>query len=65
MDLRYLVLVPLEECGAGTREYIIDASQAVGRGCGQLVAGVVEGGVEHLVVVAFESFYALAGGDIP
>lgn len=60
LDLRYLILVALEQCSAGASEHIIDASQAVCRGRRQLVARVVERGIQHLVVMAFECFYALS-----
>ena len=65
LDLGYLVLVTFEEGGASAREYIIDPGQAVSRCSCQLVTRVVESGVQHLIVVSLECFYALAGGDVP
>ena len=65
LDLRYLILVTLEKRSAGTCEYIIDPSQTVCGSSRQLVTRVVESGVQHLIVVSLECFYALAGGDVP
>lgn len=64
-DLTDLGLVPLENGGAGSSEDIVDAGHTVGTGGGQLVACLVEAGIEHLVVVAAELFDALACAHVP
>ena len=65
LNFRYLVFMTLEKCSACSCEYIIDPSQAVCRRCCQLVARVVECGVQHLIIMSLEGFYALTGGNIP
>ena len=65
LNLRYFILMTLEESSAGTCEDVVDASQAVGRCSRQLVACIVEGRVEHFVVVSLESLDTLPRCHVP
>jgi hypothetical protein len=65
LDLRYLILVALEKCSASSGEYIIHSGQAISGRCRQLITSIIERCIEYLVIVPLESFYALAGCDIP
>ena len=65
LNFRYLIFVTLKKCSASAREYIIDPGKTISRSGGEFVSCIIESSIQHLVIVPFEGFYALAGGNVP
>jgi len=55
----------LKQRDASAREDIVNARYSVRAGGGKFVPCTIKAGVEHLVVVASESFDCLAATDVP
>ena len=64
-DFTNFVLVSLQNGRACAREHVVDSRHTICTRRRQLVASLVEAGVEHLVVVSTEFFNALARSDVP
>ena len=55
----------LQYCRARPRKHIVDSRHAVCTGCCELVARLVEAGIEHLVIVTTELLDTLPSANIP
>ena len=65
LDLADFTLVALEKCRAGSSENIIDAGHSVGGGSRELIAGVIESCVKHLIVMTAKGLNASSASNIP
>lgn len=64
-DFTNFVFVSLQYGRACAREHVVDSCHTVGTRSRQLVASLVEAGIEHFIVVSTEFFDALTGSNVP